>query len=137
MYKISNEELACLQLFYGVTGVDSTLCLIKDNGVAFVVPEGKMGQAIGKRASNVKLLSNKLGKNVYIFEKSGDEVIFLKKSLNVKSPIITESMKNNKKVIYVKLNTSDKLTMRRGAVLSFVRELFDRIYDKELKIQLR
>ncbi len=127
----------CLQLFYGVTGVESTLCLIKDNAVAFVVPRGRMGQAIGKKASNVKLLSKKLNKNVYIFEKSDDEGAFIKKSLNVKSPVITEDMKNNKKVIYVKLNTSDKLTMRRGAVFSFAREIFERIYGKELKVQLR
>lgn len=126
-----------MTLFSNITGVSPNYCLIKDDGVAFLVPKGMIGKCVGKGGSNIKKLRGKIGKNVYVFEKSPSEDEFIKKSLNVASPLTQESERNNKKVIYIKLNASDKYSMRRGAVLMFAKELFRELFGKEIKIQQR
>ncbi|MCX8200069.1 MAG: NusA-like transcription termination signal-binding factor [Candidatus Micrarchaeota archaeon] len=135
MQKISNDELICMRMFYEATGVESLDCILASEGVAFMVPRGLMGKAIGKGGSNMQRLRGRIKRNVFLFEQPEDEEDFVKKSLNVASPQLQEQEKNNKKVIYVKLNASDKYSMKRGIVVTFARELFSRVFGKELKLQ--
>jgi N utilization substance protein A len=124
-------------MFFDSTGVEAGDCIISEEGIAFLVPRGYMGKAIGKNGSNIQRLRSMVNKNVYIFEDIDVEEEFIKRSLNVVSPSIQEAEKNNKKVIYVKLNASDRYSMKRGVVVMFAKELFERIFGKELKIQSR
>lgn len=132
--KISNNELICMRMFYEATGVEPSDCIIAEEGVAFLVPQGLMGKAIGKGGSNIQRLRGQMKRNVFLFEQPDNEEEFVKKALNVASPQLHETEKNNKKVIYVKLSASDKYSMKRGIVITFARELFSRIFDKELKL---
>ena len=126
-----------MRLFYSQTGVESIDCIINDEGIAFLVPKGFMGKAIGKKGVNIQKLRSKINKNIYLFENLPSEEEFIKKSLNISSPVLQENDRNNKKVIYVKLNTSDKYSMKRGASVSFAKDLFKRMFGKEMKIQSR
>ena len=122
-------------MFFDATGVEASDCIIAEGGVAFMVPHGLMGKAIGKEGSNIQRLRSRISRNVFLFEQPDSEEEFVRKSLNVTSPQLQEAEKNNKKVIYVKLNASDKYSMKRGIVVTFARELFNRVFDKELKLQ--
>ncbi len=122
-------------MFFDATGVEASDCIIAEGGVAFMVPHGFMGKAIGKEGSNIQRLRSRISRNVFLFEQPDSEEEFVRKSLNVTSPQLQEAEKNNKKVIYVKLNASDKYSMKRGIVVTFARELFNRVFDKELKLQ--
>ena len=124
-------------MFYSETGVEPSDCLLTAEGMAFLVPPGMVGRAVGKKGINVHKLRAKTNRNIYIFEGSGSEKEFIRKSLNVSSPMLQEAEKNNKKVIYVKLNTSDRYSMKRGAGIMFAKELFRRVFGKEMKIQSR
>ncbi len=126
-----------MTLFSNITGVSPDYCLLNEDGVAFLVPKGMMGRSIGKAGSNVKKLRGKIGRSVYVFESTSSAEDFIKKSLNVDAPMTQEHERNNKKVIYVKLNASDKYSMRRGAVLTFAKEFFKKLFGKEMKIQIR
>ena len=135
--QLSNEELVCMRLFFNITGVEPLHCLITDDGIAFLVDKDRVGMAIGRNGSNIKRLREKMNKNVYVFAKVDQPEEFIKRSLNVSSPILNEVERNNKKVIFVKLNTSDKYSMRRGAVISLAKELFKEVFGKEMRIQSR
>lgn len=124
-------------MFSDFTGVETDFCLIADNAVAFLVPQGLMGRAIGKGGVNIQRLRRKINKNIYLFEKIDSIEEFIKKSLNISSPSIQELERNNKKVIYVKLNASDRYSMKRGVAVLFAKEFFKRVFGKEMKIQSR
>jgi len=121
-------------MFYQMTGVEPSDCIISAEGIAFLIPPAQMGRAIGKGGLNIQKMRSQLNRNIFLFEELDNEEEFVKRSLNVESPQLHETEKNNKKVIYVKLNASDKQSMKRGAVVMFARELFSRIFDKELRL---
>lgn len=135
--RISNDEIACMRLFYEATGVEASDCIISDDGIAFLVPQGQMGRAIGKGGANIQRLRTRTNRSIFLFEDAPDEEAFLRKSLNLSSPHIQESEKSNKKVVYVKLSAPDMHSMKRGAAVSFAKGLFERIFGKELRIQSR
>jgi len=137
LQKISNDEITYMRMFYDATGVEASDCIIANEGIAFLIPAGQKGRAVGKNGSNIQKFRSRVNRNIYIFESEGDEEGFLRKSLGITSPIMQESEKNNKKVIYVKLNASDRYSMKRGISVAFAKELFERLFRKELRIQFR
>ncbi|MGC8923633.1 MAG: hypothetical protein ACP5KJ_00380 [Candidatus Micrarchaeia archaeon] len=134
MQKISNDELAYMRAFYEITKVEPIYCISSQDGVAFLVPTGSIGKAVGKSGANIALLRKRFDKGVYVFENINSEEEFIKKSINVQAPVIMEDKKNNKKVILVKLSTPDRYAVRRGAVMAFSKRLFQRLFGKELKV---
>lgn len=126
-----------MRYFYDITNVECNDCILSDEGIAYLVKEGDMGKAIGKKGVNIQKLRNYVKRNIFVFEEGSNEEVFIKKTFNVSSPILQEAEVNNKKVIFIKLNASDRSTLRRGAVMSFGRIFFQRLYGKELKIQTR
>ena len=135
--KISNDEITCMRYFYDLTNVECNDCILSDDAIAYLVKSGEIGKAIGKKGTNIQRLRDYVKKNIFVFEEAQSEEMFVKKAFNVSEPILQEMEVNNKKVVFIKLNASDKSTLRRGAIMVFAKEFFQRIYGKEIKIQSR
>lgn len=126
-----------MRYFYDITNVECNDCILSDEAIAYLVKSGDMGKAIGKKGINIQRLRDYVKKNIFVFEEGQNEEMFIKKAFNVSSPVLQEMEVNTKKVIFIKLNASDKSTLRRGAIMLFAKEFFQRIYGKEIKIQSR
>jgi transcription termination/antitermination protein NusA len=126
-----------MRYFYDLTKVESSDCIISDDAIAYLVKTGDMGKAIGKKGVNIQKLRNYVKKNIFVFEEGQNEEMFIKKAFNVSSPVLQDMEVNNKKVVFIKLTASDKSTLRRGAIMTFAKEFFQRLYGKEIKIQSR
>ena len=84
--KLSTDQMRLMSLFQNITKATARDCVEdeKQNRIIFVVNEGKMGAAIGKGGSHIKLLQNKIDRNVELVEYSDDPIKFLKNVLNEK-----------------------------------------------------
>ncbi len=81
--KFTSNEMKYIALFESITGATVRDCIIdKDqNRIIFVVKEGEMGMAIGKRGKNMRILEKMTGKKYEIIEHSDSPVQFIKNAL--------------------------------------------------------
>lgn len=126
-----------MRYFYDVTNVECNDCILSEDAIAYLVKAGDIGKAIGKKGVNIQRLRDYVKKNIFVFEEGPTEEMFIRKALNVSAPVLQDSELNGKKVVFVKLSLADKNTLRRGAIMLFAKEFFQRVYGKEIKIQSR
>ena len=90
--KFTANEIRYIALFENMTGAIVKDCIIDDeNGkVTFVVKNGDMGLAIGKKGSTVSKVQRAVDKGVEIIELSDDPIQFIK---NILSPAELQSIK--------------------------------------------
>jgi len=93
--RFSNEEMRYIALFESITGATVRDCIIDDdfNRLIFMIKEGDVGTAIGRRGKNIALLEKMTGKKHEIIEFSEDPAQFIKNALKparVKEIRITE-----------------------------------------------
>ena len=90
--KFTANEIRYIALFENMTGAMVKDCIIDDeNGkVTFVVKNGDMGLAIGKKGSTVSKVQRSVDKGVEIIELSDDPIQFIK---NILSPAELQSIK--------------------------------------------
>ncbi len=112
--RLTTTEVQYLSLFSQITGAFAKDCLVGRNTITFVVGEGEMGLAIGKKGANVKKLEQALGKRVELIEFSPDPVQFIR---NIFSPANVQKVnvveRNGKKVAYVILDAKDRRALGR------------------------
>ncbi len=93
--KLTNREMSHIALFENITGAIVRDCIIDDetNRIIFVIKEGQLGAAIGRRGKNIAVLEKMTGKKHEVVEFSEDPVQFIKNSLKparVKEIRVTE-----------------------------------------------
>ncbi len=70
-----------IALFQAITRTDVKDCFEQNNQIIFVVMENQLGKAVGKGASKVKLIQNKLNKQVRVIEYKSEVKSFIKSLL--------------------------------------------------------
>ncbi len=112
--RLTTTEFQYLSLFSKLTGAYAKDCLVGRNTITFVVGEGEMGLAIGKKGANVKKLEQALGKRVELVEFSSDPAQFIR---NIFSPANVQKVnvveRNGKKLAYVILDGKDRRALGR------------------------
>ena len=90
--KFGANEIRFIALFENMTGAMVKDCIIDDdnNKVTFVVKNGDMGLAIGKRGSTVSKVQKAVDRGVEIIELNDDPVQFIR---NILSPAELQSVK--------------------------------------------
>ena len=81
--KFTAEEMRYIALFESITGATVRDCIIdeENNRIIFVVKEGQIGMAIGRRGKNIRLLERMTGKKHEIIEYSDDPAQFIRNAL--------------------------------------------------------
>jgi NusA-like KH domain protein len=80
---LSTELMSQMAIFQSITKVDLKDCFIDEQSgiLTFVVADGTIGKALGKKASNVKLLETKLKKKIRVVEYKSEVKSFIKSLL--------------------------------------------------------
>ena len=90
--KFGANEIRFIALFENMTGAMVKDCIIDDdnNKITFVVKQGDMGLAIGKRGSTVSKVQRAVDRGVEVIEFNEDPAQFIK---NILSPAELQSVK--------------------------------------------
>ncbi|MBQ9025350.1 MAG: NusA-like transcription termination signal-binding factor [Methanobrevibacter sp.] len=110
--KFGANEIRFIALFENMTGAMVKDCIIDDdnNKVTFVVKQGNMGLAIGKRGSTVSKVQKAVDRGVEVIELNEDPVQFIR---NILSPAELQSVKistrkNGEKIATVATDNTNK-----------------------------
>jgi len=110
--KFTSVEMRFIALFQSITGATVKDCIVDSdlNRIIFVVKEGSIGMAIGKRGKNIHLLEKMTGKKHEVIEHSDNPAQFIKNALKpakVDEVRITERM-DGKTIAVISVNPKDK-----------------------------
>lgn len=110
--KFTSHEMRYIALFQSITGATVKDCIIDAdlNRIIFVVKEGNIGMAIGKKGKNIHTLEKMTGKKHEIIEHSDNPAQFIKNALKpakVDEVRITERM-DGKTIAVISVNPKDK-----------------------------
>jgi len=110
--KLTSVEMRYIALFQSITGATVKDCIIDNdlNRIIFVVKEGSIGMAIGKKGKNIHLLEKMTGKKHEVIEHSENPAQFIKNALKpakVDEVRITERI-DGKTIAVISVNPRDK-----------------------------
>ena len=110
--KFTSHEMRYIALFQSITGATVKDCIVDNdlNRIIFVVKEGNIGMAIGKRGKNIHLLEKMTGKKHEVIEHSENPAQFIKNALKpakVDEVRITERM-DGKTIAVISVKPKDK-----------------------------
>jgi N utilization substance protein A len=110
--KFTSHEMRYIALFQSITGATVKDCIVDAdlNRIIFVVKEGNIGMAIGKKGKNIHTLEKMTGKKHEIIEHSENPAQFIKNALKpakVDEVRITERM-DGKTIAVISVNPKDK-----------------------------
>jgi N utilization substance protein A len=110
--KFTSNEMRYIALFESITGATAKDCIIDEelNRIIFIVKDGHLGIAIGKKGKNIHLLEKMTGKKHEIIEHADNPAQFIKNALKpatVKEIRITERP-DGKTIAVVSVNPKDK-----------------------------
>jgi len=133
--RFTNREMRFIALFESITGATVRDCIVDDenNRIIYVVKEGEMGIAIGKRGKNVALLEKMTGKRHEIIEFSDDPARFIKNALRparLREIRITQRT-DGRKIAVVSVDPKDKgiAIGKNGKNAERIRFLAKRYFD--------
>lgn len=81
--KLTSREMRYIALFESITGATVKDCIVDNdlNRIIFVVKEGNIGMAIGRRGKNIHLLEKMTGKKHEVIEHSENPTQFIRNAL--------------------------------------------------------
>jgi len=103
--KINSEMLLNMKLFGDITHVVCVDCFTANGTIFFLTSTGNASKAIGSGGKNIKILRNRLNKNVKVFEKNTDSCELAKNYLYPTQPKKCEQVENT---LELEFNSSRK-----------------------------
>jgi len=137
MKKISFDidTIKFISLFESLTHASVKDCIVQDQKITFIVSQGEMGKAIGKKGLTIKKLEQKVRKKIRIIEHDDDLVLFV---AHVFYPNKASSITEEDGVVTVVPldNATRGFMIGRGATyLRFSEDIVKRYFDiKEIKV---
>jgi len=132
--KYDENILKYMSLFESITGAKLKDCIVEDN-LIFIVEEGEIGKAIGKKAANVRMVENVLKKKIRIIEFSSDVSIFVR---NLVYPIKVESVSQENGILTIEakgIETKSRLIGRDRGNLENIKKIVKRYFSiDEIKV---
>jgi N utilization substance protein A len=109
--RLGADEIRYIGLFESITGATVKDCLVEENDdtIVFVVKEGEMGLAIGKKGANLAKVREMINKGIDIVEYSEDPTKFIENLMKPAKIInIKYTDKDGKKVASIEVGKKDR-----------------------------
>lgn len=136
---LSTETMDYIRTATNICHVDILDCLVQDDKVVFVVRQGHLGAAIGKKAKNLERLRALFKKTIKFVELHDDKTQFIRnlcKPYEVKE--ITFSGSEDEPLVRIVVDSKDKskLIGKRGSNIEIIRNLAQRHHNfKDVQIK--
>ena len=132
MRQLTKETISYINLFESLTKAPVKDCFLNDV-ILFVIKEGNIAKAVGKKGKNVFMISNLLKKRIKLVEFNNDVEIFIK---NMIYPIEGKIYKENN-LVCIELNkSSDKAIIlgRDKKNLNELQNIVSNYFDVKIKV---
>ena len=133
--KYDANILKYMSLFESISGAKLKDCIADDN-LMFIVEEGELGKAIGKKAANVRMLENVLKKKIRIIEFNPDVSNFIK---NLIYPINARDVNQEGGIVTIAVDgveSKSRLIGRDRRNLNNIKSIVKRYFDvEEIKVK--
>jgi len=110
--KFTSREMRYIALFESITGATVKDCIVDNdlNRIIFIVKEGNIGMAIGRRGKNIHLLEKMTGKKHEVIEHSENPAQFIRNALKPAKvdEIRISERPDGKTIAVVSVNPKDK-----------------------------
>ena len=110
--KLTSREMRYIALFESITGATVKDCIVDSdlNRIIFIVKEGNIGMAIGRRGKNIHLLEKMTGKKHEVIEHSENPSQFIRNALKPAKvdEIRISERPDGKTIAVVSVNPKDK-----------------------------
>ncbi len=137
MVEFSNDDIKCISIFESITGATALDCILAENAVVFIVAQGDLGRAIGKKGANITRVRQAFMRQVLVFEDNPDIEQFVR-SLLAPIPIthINIHEKSDSKTVYVTVEDKDRGTAigKGGERVKLHRQMLQRKFNCDLKL---
>lgn len=134
--KFDIDAMKFMSMFENMTGAKLKDCIISEGSITFIVEEGELGKAIGKKGSNVRRLENSFKKKIKISEFSDNLVKFIQ---NLTYPAKIEEVKREENIVIITAADSQSrgsLIGRGASILRAYEAIVKRYYDiEEIKVE--
>ncbi len=125
----NNKEMAVMAMFSRLTKAKLKDCIIGDSSVLFIVEQGEIAKAIGKKGSKAKLIEKSLNRKIKILEFNPELLQFVK---NLVFPLKLKDIAfEDNKVIIVPADskTRGRLIGHAGESLRKLEAIIKRYFD--------
>jgi N utilization substance protein A len=137
MIELSDDEIKCIAAFEAETNATVKDCLINEAAVAFVVKQGDLGRAIGKKGANITRVRQMFARQVLVFEDAENMEQFIR-NLFGQIPVLNINVheKSDSKTAFVSVDEKDRGTAigRNGDRIKVGRELLKRRFNCDLRL---
>jgi len=134
--KFDIDAMKFMSMFESMTGARLKDCIISEDSIVFIVKDGEIAKAIGKKGSNVRRLENSFKKKIKITEFNETLAKFVE---NLAYPAKVESVNQEEKIVTIKTVDSHSrgLIIGRGAsILRGYESIVKRYFDiDEIKVE--
>lgn len=134
-FTLDSKTMQAIAMFEQLTGSHVKDCIIADSQVIFVVNEGEIAKAVGKRGQNVRNLESRFKKRVKVVEFSTDVVQFVR---NVVAPLELKEVRLEDDKVFMDakdLKTRGLLIGRGASNLRFFEGIVKRYFPiSELRV---
>ncbi len=137
MVELTSDHLKCMSLFEQLTDSIVLDCLIDPNAFMFVVKQGDLGKAIGRKGASINRVRTAFGKSVFIIEDADSIEQFIKNMFsNIQVTGINIHEKMNNRVAYVTVAEKDRGATigKSGERIKLNRSLLMRRYGCDLRV---
>lgn len=137
MVELSNDDIKCIAEFEAATGAAVVDCLIAPEAVSFIVKQGELGKAIGKKGANITRVRQMFARQVLVFEDSPDMEQFIRNlfgTIPVRNINVHEKM--DSKTAFVSVDEKDRGSAigRDGNRIKTGRQLLMRRFNCDLRL---
>jgi N utilization substance protein A len=131
--KLTTEHVRLVGTFERIAGVHVKDCVMDEDTVYFLIEPGRMGRAIGRDGSNIRSVSNALGKKVKVFEYADTPEKLVR---NIVPTINSFEMSNEAITISVPVSDRSIVIGKNGKNIKMMRQFLDRHFNiKNLRLK--
>lgn len=138
--EFTNDDIKCISMFESLTGASVRDCVLTDNAVVFLVAQGDLGRAIGKKGSNITRVRQAFNRQVLVFEDKDDLEQFIRELL-APIPVTHINIHENSegRTVYVTVDDKDRGSAigKSGERIKIHRLLLNRKFHCDLRLNSR